>query len=190
MGLRKNIKQLHTLKELGYEVEYQAFPVPDQYIGSISFSMYGEKEWQVGAASNASIPKDPVVRQVVSIGKENDIKNSFEPIYGKIVLLEQADTYEKYNEQVEYAAEKGAKAVLLYSTIGDRGNYGAAFNPVLKKKQSIPVFGLAYNQRIRMKDKIVHNKDIVSLKAKHEMNLSSLNVITKKSPNTRRIMRM
>ncbi|MGU9546166.1 aminopeptidase, partial [Bacillus cereus] len=40
----------NTLKKLGYEVEYQAFPVPDQYIGSISFSMYGEKEWQVGAA--------------------------------------------------------------------------------------------------------------------------------------------
>ncbi|MED2717431.1 aminopeptidase, partial [Bacillus thuringiensis] len=30
-----------TLKKLGYEVEYQAFPVPDQYIGSISFSVYG-----------------------------------------------------------------------------------------------------------------------------------------------------
>ncbi|HDR8051778.1 aminopeptidase [Bacillus cereus] len=171
-----------TLKKLGYEVEYQAFPVPDQYIGSVSLSMYGEKEWQVGAASNASIPKDPVVGKVVSIGKEDDIKNSPEPIHGKIVLLEQADTYEKYNEQVEYAAEKGAKAVLLYSTIGDRGNYGEAFNPVLKKKQSIPVFGLAYNQGIRMKDKIVHNKNIVSLKAKHEMNLSSLNVIAKKKP--------
>ena len=36
-----------ALKKLGYEVEYQAFPVPDQYIGSISFSVYGEKEWQV-----------------------------------------------------------------------------------------------------------------------------------------------
>ena len=40
-----------------------------------------------------------------------------------------------------------------------------------------------------MKDKIVHNKNIVSLKAKHEMNLSSLNVIAKKA-NTRQIMRM
>ena len=80
--------------------------------------------------------------QVVSIGKENDIKNSPEPIHGKIVLLEQADTYEKYNEQVEYAAEKGAKAVLLYSTIGDRGNYGEAFNPVLKRNKKYLYLGL------------------------------------------------
>ncbi|MEK4893905.1 M28 family metallopeptidase [Bacillus sp. FSL M7-0996] len=170
------------LKKLGYEVEYQAFPVPNQYIGSISFGVYGEKEWQVGAASNASISKEPVVGSVVFIGKENDIKNVPEPIHGKIVLLEQADTYEKYNEQVEYAARKGAKAVLLYSTIGDRGNYGEAFNPVLKKKQLIPVFGLAYNQGIRMRDRILHHENIVSLKAKHEMNLSSVNVIAKKKP--------
>lgn len=122
-----------TLQKLGYEVEYQALPVPDQYIGSISFSMYGEKDWQVGAASNAFISKNPVVGSVVFIGKETNINSLSESIHGKIVLLEQADTIEKYNEQVEHVAIKGAKGVLLYSTIGDRGNYGEAFNPILKR---------------------------------------------------------
>ncbi|EOO12696.1 MULTISPECIES: M28 family metallopeptidase [Bacillus cereus group] len=171
-----------TLQKLGYEVEYQALPVPDQYIGSISFSMYGEKDWQVGAASNAFISKNPVVGSVVFIGKETNINSLSESIHGKIVLLEQADTIEKYNEQVEHVAIKGAKGVLLYSTIGDRGNYGEAFNPILKKEQSIPVFGLAYNQGIRMKEKLLHNQNVVSLKAKQEVNLRSLNVIAKKKP--------
>ena len=94
------------------------------------------------ASSNTSIPKSPVVGLVVFIGKENDVENDSEPIHGKLVLLEQGDTYKKYNEPVEYAAEKGTKVVLLYSTIGDRGNYGEAFNPVLKRNNQYLYLGL------------------------------------------------
>ncbi|MGQ0439809.1 PA domain-containing protein [Bacillus sp. B-TM1] len=67
---------------------------------------------------------------------------------GKIVLFERGTTVADYNKQVENAVSKGAKGVLLYSLIGGRGNYGQTFNPRLTKKQSIPVFGLAFRERI------------------------------------------
>ncbi|MCI4060076.1 aminopeptidase, partial [Bacillus cereus] len=57
-----------------------------------------------------------------------------------------------------------------------------ALPPLPHTTHAIPVIGLAYNQGIRMKDKTAHNKNILSLKAKHEMNLRSLNVIAKKQP--------
>lgn len=40
-----------------------------------------------------------------------------------------------------------------------------------------------------MKEKLLHNQNVVSLKAKQEVNLRSLNVIAKKSLNIRQVMR-
>ena len=51
------------------------------------------------------------------------------------------------------------------------------------KKQSIPVFGLAYAQGNAFKEEIAKKgTTILSLKARHESKLTSLNVIAKKKP--------
>lgn len=38
------------LKSMGYEVEYQPFQVPDQYVGFIESPLSTKRNWQAGAA--------------------------------------------------------------------------------------------------------------------------------------------
>ncbi|MDM5190984.1 M28 family metallopeptidase [Bacillus sp. DX4.1] len=170
------------LQSMGYEVEYQPFSVPDQYIGFIDFPLSREKNWQAGAAPNSLISAEPVTAPIIFVPngtKPEEVPNN---VKDKIVLFERGTTVADYNKQVENAVAKGAKGVLLYSLIGGRGNYGQTFNPRLTKKQPIPVFGLAYAQGNGLKEKVQKGNTILSLKARHDANLQSLNVIAKKKP--------
>ena len=56
------------------------------------------------------------------------------------------------------------------------------------KKQSIPVFGLAYAQGNAFKEEIAKGDNNSFLKARHESKLTSLNVIAKR--NQRRVQVM
>ncbi|MGH1051041.1 M28 family metallopeptidase [Bacillus cytotoxicus] len=171
------------LQSLGYEVEYQPFSVPDQYVGFIDSSLSQSKSWQAGAASNALISSNPVTASLIFVQGGTNLNDIPNEVNGKIVLFERGNTVTDYNKQVENAVAKGAKGVLLYSLIGGRGNYGQTFNPQLTKKQSIPVFGLAYAQGNAFKEELATNKTItLSLKARHETNLQPVNVIAKKKP--------
>lgn len=48
------------LKSMGYEVEYQPFQVPDQYVGFIESPLSTKRNWQTGAAPNALISTESV----------------------------------------------------------------------------------------------------------------------------------
>ncbi|PEN12500.1 M28 family metallopeptidase [Bacillus pseudomycoides] len=171
------------LQSMGYEVEYQPFAVPDQYVGFIDSPLSRSKNWQAGAAPNALISTEAVTAPLIFVPNGTKLEEIPNEVNGKIVLFERGATVADYNKQVENAVAKGAKGVLLYSLIGGRGNYGQTFNPRLTKKQSIPVFGLAYVQGNAFKEELAKKgSTILSLKARHESNLQSLNVIAKKKP--------
>ncbi|MBC6976195.1 M20/M25/M40 family metallo-hydrolase [Bacillus sp. Xin] len=171
------------LKSMGYEVEYQPFAVPDQYVGFIESPLSKSRNWQAGAAPNSLISAEAVTAPLIFVPNGTKLDEIPNEVNGKIVLFERGATVADYNKQVENAVAKGAKGVLLYSLIGGRGNYGQTFNPRLTKKQSIPVFGLAYAQGNAFKEELAKKGDtILSLKARHESNLQSLNVIAKKKP--------
>ena len=102
---------------------------------------------------NALISTESVTAPLIFVQggtKLEDIPNS----KWKNCSIRRGTTVADYNKQVENAVSKGAKGVLLYSLIGGRGNYGQTFNPRLTKKQSIPVFGLAYAQGNAFKEEI------------------------------------
>ncbi|WP_226606011.1 M28 family metallopeptidase [Bacillus cereus] len=171
------------LKSMGYEVEYQPFQVPDQYVGFIESPLSIKRNWQAGAAPNSLISTEAVTAPLIFVQGGTKLEDIPNEVNGKIVLFERGTTVADYNKQVENAVSKGAKSVLLYSLIGGRGNYGQTFNPRLTKKQSVPVFGLAYAQGNAFKEEIAKKgTTILSLKARHESKLTSLNVIAKKKP--------
>lgn len=171
------------LKAMGYEVEYQPFAVPDQYVGFIDSPLSHSRNWQTGAAPNSLISTEAVIAPLIFVPNGTKLEEIPNEVNGKIVLFERGETVADYNKQVENAVAKGAKGVLLYSLIGERGNYGQTFNPRLTKEQSIPVFGLAYAQGNAFKEELAKKgHTVLSLKARHESNLQSLNVIAKKKP--------
>ncbi|PFK46579.1 aminopeptidase [Bacillus cereus] len=171
------------LQSMGYEVEYQPFAVPDQYVGFIESPLSKSRNWQTGAAPNSLISTEAVTAPLIFVPNGTNLDEIPNEVNGKIALFESGATVADYNKQVENAVAKGAKGVLLYSLIGGRGNYGQTFNPRLTKKQSIPVFGLAYAQGNAFKEELAKKGDtVLSLKARHESNLQSLNVIAKKKP--------
>ncbi|WP_369901685.1 M28 family metallopeptidase [Bacillus manliponensis] len=171
------------LQSMGYEVEYQKFNVPDQYVGFIDSPLSQSRSWQAGAAPNSLISAETITAPLIFVPNGTNLEDIPNEVNGKIVLFERGVTIADYNKQVENAVAKGAKGVLLYSFIGSRGNYGQTFNPRLTKKQSVPVFGLAYAQGNAFKEELNKKGNVtLSLKATHETNLQSTNVIAKKKP--------
>ena len=99
------------LKSMGYDVEYQPFQVPDQYVGFIESPLSTKRNWQAGAALMHSFLQKLLQPLIFVQGgtKLEDIPNE---VNGKIVLFERGTTVTDYNKQVENAVSKGAKGVL------------------------------------------------------------------------------
>lgn len=167
-----------TLKSYGYDVEFQYFPVADQYIGSVAFP--DGTLWEMGAAPNGSISDTAVKAEVVYV--EN---NDFTNVENKIVLLARASTLAGYRQQVADAVNAGAAGVILQSLVGSRGNYGQTFSPSLTEQYNIPVFGASYIHGEWIKEKIEDGAAELSLTSKHYSDLKSVNVIATKEAKTK-----
>ncbi|EFV76990.1 MULTISPECIES: M28 family metallopeptidase [Cytobacillus] len=168
----------NTLKSYGYDVEFQYFPVADQFIGSAAFE--DGTVWEMGAAPNGAISDTPVHAEVIFVENEN-----FQGAEGKIVLLARADTTAGYREQVAKAVEAGAAGVILQSLVGSRGNYGQTFNPNLTSEYDIPVFGASYIHGEWLKEQMEQGAVELSLSAKHYKDLKSVNVIATKEAKSK-----
>lgn len=168
----------NTLKSYGYDVEFQYFPVADQFIGSAAFE--DGTVWEMGAAPNGAISDTPVHAEVIFVENEN-----FQGAEGKIVHLARADTTAGYREQVAKAVEAGAAGVILQSLVGSRGNYGQTFNPNLTSEYDIPVFGASYIHGEWLKEQMEQGAVELSLSAKHYKDLKSVNVIATKEAKSK-----
>lgn len=139
------------LQQYGYEVSMQTFPTPDQYIGTVTLP--DGTSWQMGASRFGAITgNNPVRGVVIDAGRGLSPDEFPDDVRGKVVLMEYVASAR--NTQVANAAARGAAAVILYSTVGSRGNYGSAFSPSLSTSYGIPILGAALIQGQRLKDMI------------------------------------
>ena len=170
------------LRSHGYEVEYQYFPVADQYIAEAAFA--NGDAWQMGAAPNGTLSADPVNGEVLFVEGGTAASDFPADTVGKIVLMTRESSTANYRLQVDNAVNAGASGVILQSVNGSRGNYGSTFNPSLTGAYDIPVFGAAYIQGEWLKEQLEEGPVELALTAERHSNLESVNVIgTKKSKN-------
>jgi len=163
-----------VLRRYGYNVELQTFPTPDQYIAAVTLP--DGTTWQMGASRNGLITgDDPVRGSVVFAGRGLSDEEFPADVRGKVVLMEYVASAR--NVQVANAVSRGAAAVILYSTVGSRGNYGSAFSPSLSTTYDIPILGAALVQGQQLRDMIVQGGVEVSITTRHYANLQSVNVI-------------
>lgn len=172
-----------TLKSYGYDVEYQYFTVPDQYIANVAFA--DGTSWEMAAAQNGRLSNESVKGQVLYVDGGTNLSDFPASTAGKIVVMPRASTTADYRTQVDNAVKSGAKGVILQSLVGSRGNYGQTFNPSLTTKYDVPVFGAAFIQGEWLKEKAVKGPVEISLTAEHFSNLQSVNVIATKAPKTK-----
>ncbi|MDT9027467.1 M28 family metallopeptidase [Rossellomorea yichunensis] len=171
-----------TLQGYGYDVEYQYFPVADQFIANVAFA--DGTVWEMGAAPNGKVSDSSVKADVVYV--EGGLNSSdFSNVSGKIVLLARATSTTDYRTQVEKAVQAGATGVILQSLVGSRGNYGQTFNPNLTAKYDVPVFGASYIHGEWLKEKLEQGPVEINLTAKHYSDLKSVNVIATKEAKSK-----
>lgn len=169
-----------TLQGLGFDVEYQYFPVADQYIGEAAFS--DGTVWEMGAAPNGKVSQQAVEAPVIYVEGGASAADFPADTEGKIVLLTRESSTAAYRTQVDNAIEAGAAGVILQSVVGGRGNYGSTFNPNLTKSYDVPVYGAAYIQGEWLKEQLADGPVSLNLTATHYTDLESVNVIgTKKA---------
>lgn len=174
----------NNLRNLGFEVEYQYFPVADQYIADVGFA--DGTVWEMGAAPNGKVSADAVEGQVIYV--EGGLSPADFPAdtAGKIVALTRESSTAAYRTQVDNAVNAGAAGVILQSVVGSRGNYGSTFNPSLTKVYDVPVYGAAFIQVEWLKDQLAEGPVTLNLTAEHFSDLQSVNVIgTKKAKSNK-----
>ncbi|MEC1523394.1 M28 family peptidase [Neobacillus niacini] len=172
-----------TLKGYGYDVEYQYFPVADQYIANVAFA--DGTTWEMAAAPNGNLSTEAVKGQVIYVDGGTDLSDLPAESEGKIIVMPRASTTAGYRTQVDNAVKAGAKGVILQSLVGSRGNYGQTFNPSLATKYDVPVYGAAFIQGEWLKEQAAKGPVEISLTAQRYSNLQSLNVIATKAPKTK-----
>ncbi|GHH99025.1 M28 family metallopeptidase [Neobacillus kokaensis] len=172
-----------TLKSYGYDVEFQYFTVPDQFIANVAFA--DGTSWEMAAAQNGKLSNESVKGQVLYVDGGTNLSDFPASTAGKIVVMPRASSTADYRTQVDNAVKSGAKGVILQSLVGSRGNYGQTFNPNLTIKYDVPVFGAAFIQGEWLKEKAAKGPVEISLTAEHFSNLQSVNVIATKAPNTK-----
>jgi aminopeptidase YwaD len=134
----------NVLKGYGYKVEFQYFPVADQYIADVAFA--DGTSWQMAAAPNGKVSKEAVTGEVLFVDGGTNLADFPADTAGKIVVMPRASTTAAYRSQVDNAVKSGASGVILQSLVGSRGNYGQTFNPSLTTPVDIPVYGAAFIQ--------------------------------------------
>ena len=172
----------NQLRSHGYDVDYQYFPVADQFIADVSFT--DGNTWQMGAAANGKLSDVPVNAEVIEVEGGTEASDFPSDADGKIIFMTRESTTANYRLQVDNAVNAGASGVILQSVVGSRGNYGSTFNPSLTQEYDIPVFGAAFIQGEWLKEQLEEGAVELALTAKQYSNLESVNVIgTKKAKN-------
>lgn len=157
------------LRDLGYTVELQPFPVADKYLAEIRAE--GERLWQCSASPQGAVA--PAAGTVVDVGPATEVTGD---VRGKLVLFDRVTGQE--TGQAKAAADAGAAAALIVNarstTYPERKP--SAFVPNLKEPVAIPVLGLAgyHGERIRA------GARSLSFEVAHHAGLTSYNVLAER----------
>ncbi|GAA0587374.1 M28 family peptidase [Actinomadura livida] len=158
-----------TLRELGYKVELQPFPVADKYLAEIRAR--GERLWQASAAPQGAVGS--VEGKVVDAGRVTEVTGD---VRGKLVLFDRVTGME--TQQAKAAAGAGAKAALIVNARSETypERKPGSFTPNLGEQVAIPVLGLAeyHGERIRA------GARRLSFEVTHHSGLTSYNVLAER----------
>ena len=157
------------LRDLGYTVELQPFPIADKYLAEIRSR--GERDWQCSASPQGAVAS--LEGTVADMGKATEVTGD---VRGRLVLFDRVPGME--TEQAKAAAAAGAAAALIVnarSTTYPERKAGT-FVPNLKETVAIPVLGLAeyHGERIRA------GARRLSFKITHHTGLTSYNVLAER----------
>ncbi|XRQ06618.1 M28 family peptidase [Actinomadura welshii] len=157
------------LRNLGYKVELQPFPVADKYLAEIRAR--GERLWQCSASPQGAVAA--VDGKVVDVGRVTEISGS---VRGRLVLFDRVPGSE--TQQAKAAAEAGAKAALIVASRSETypERKPGSFTPNLQEPVGIPVLGLAeyHGERIRA------GARRLSFKVTQHSGLTSYNVLAER----------
>ncbi|WP_020579509.1 M28 family peptidase [Actinopolymorpha alba] len=170
------------LRDLGYRVTLQPFPVADKYLADLS--VRGEKPWQA-AASGQGRRDLTLAGQVVDggAGGESDYPAD---VRGAIVLLQRGTSAEGDANsaiRVNLAIERGAAAVLLVNISTVEGRKAGTFTPVLPAEVGVPVIGVAQYHGERLRARLAAGSVKLTLTVTTHANLTSHNVIAERPPS-------
>lgn len=158
-----------VLRELGYTVELQPFPVADKYLAEIRAR--GERLWQCSASPQGAVAS--AEGRVVDAGAATEVTGD---VRGRLVLFDRVPGME--TRQAKAAADAGAKAALIVNARSETypERKPGSFTPNLGETVSIPVLGLAeyHGERIRA------GARRLSLTVTRHSNLTSYNVIAER----------
>src|SRR5690606_21150225 len=158
-----------VLRELGYTVELQPFPVADKYLAEIRAR--GERLWQCSASPQGAVAS--AEGRVVDAGAATEVTGD---VRGGLVLFDRVPGME--TRQAKAAADAGAKAVLIVNARSETypERKPGSFTPNLGETVSIPVLGLAeyHGERIRA------GARRLSLTVVRHSDLTSYNVIAER----------
>ncbi|MFI0409448.1 M20/M25/M40 family metallo-hydrolase [Actinomadura sp. 3N508] len=133
-----------VLRDLGYKVELQPFPVADKNLAEIRAR--GERLWQSSASLQGATGE--VRGTVLDVGKVVEVPDDAD---GRLVVFDRIPG--KETDQAKAAAAAGAKAALIINARSDTfpERKPASFAPALAEPVAIPVLGLAgyHGERIR-----------------------------------------
>ncbi|MEU8346514.1 M20/M25/M40 family metallo-hydrolase [Spirillospora sp. NPDC048832] len=157
------------LRDLGYTVELQPFPVADKYLAEIRAE--GERRWQCSASPQGAVAS--AAGTVVDAGPATEVTGD---VRGGLVLFDRVTGRE--TDQARAAADAGAAAALIVnarSTTYPERKPGT-FVPVLAEPVAIPVLGLAeyHGERIRA------GARQLSFEVTHHAGLTSYNVLAER----------
>ncbi|MFA1547916.1 M20/M25/M40 family metallo-hydrolase [Actinomadura chokoriensis] len=172
-GTRSEHRAAHyiagCLRDLGYKVELQPFPVADKYLAEIRAP--GERLWQCAASPQGAVAS--VEGTVVDVGPVTEITGD---VRGRPVLFDRV--VGKETEQARAAADAGASAALIINARSETfpERKPATFAPALQEPVAIPVLGLAgyHGERIRA------GAGRLSFEVTHHSGLTSYNVLAER----------
>ncbi|WP_067798806.1 M28 family peptidase [Actinomadura formosensis] len=157
------------LRDLGYKVELQPFPVADKYLAEIHAR--GERPWQCSASPQGAVAS--VHGEVVDVDRVTEVTGD---VRGRPVLFDRVVGME--TEQAKAAADAGASAALIINarSVTYPERKPGSFTPNLKAPVAIPVLGLAeyHGERIRA------GARQLSFEVTHHSGLTSYNVLAER----------
>ncbi|WP_412516403.1 M20/M25/M40 family metallo-hydrolase [Actinomadura madurae] len=157
------------LRDLGYKVVLQPFPVADKYLAEIRAR--GERLWQCSASPQGAVAS--VSGTVVDVGPVTEVPAD---VRGRLVLFDRVSG--KETAQAKAAADAGATAVLIINARSETypERKPGSFVPTLSEEVAIPVLGLAeyHGERIRA------GARRLSFKVTHYSGLTSYNVLAER----------
>ncbi|MGI5206130.1 M28 family peptidase [Spirillospora sp. CA-108201] len=157
------------LRDLGYRVELQPFPVADKYLAEIHSR--GERAWQCSASPQGAVASADGT--VVDVGQATEVTGD---VRGRLVLFDRVPGME--TEQAAAAAGAGAAAALIVNarSVTYPERKAGTFVPTLKETVAIPVLGLAeyHGERIRA------GARRLSFTITHHSGLTSYNVLAER----------